>query len=580
MALEEWIRAHGMTCDDAHRATHLSLTGGKYRVPHVLLGDFQRAYVEDAKRGVPLFLVERRSFPHFQPYIDIDIRVQADVAAKPSAFVQFATSACSIITKYVSSTSICLVSPPLEDKRDTVKWGVHIVFPAVVVDLTNMILLVLACRKSREWIDLITSVGADPTAAIDMEVYKNATLRMPFSDKPLVCPICPFDHSVRMDASRMINQRIADADTDVSPTSSLRIPFLSDEQNRALDRVLSTNCSLVRRVRERGLDALKAAMRDAAAESRSPDDSRDSCDMTIESEQVDWRTLFVQSASEALCVPSSVCMAALDGMSSSQWMQKASARALVHRQIDSHAHMCTRGYVQQMRPYRLGFCMDADGRVSKEQTLAASADPLRVLQWACIRNIDVTEVWTASSPDAADLAAAEHMSAQSFEMRDPSVPRMLIGGVNDGNSAVLVKHSNEYNRIVALIRSCINFTMFVPLWIRRKHSNGSFVVATDPTCPCARSCLNLKQRDHHQSRIYFEVHRGAVLQKCTCRKEDVDDRVTKKPCHKFSTKVYALDESDVKALFSDDAVFQVETDGSKSTAARKRKRVAESSAVK
>jgi hypothetical protein len=565
--MEEWIRTFGLECDDPSAATHLSLCGGKYRIPHRLLDDFQRVYADEAQSGMPLFIVERRSFPHFQPYFDIDIKVPTAVASTAGELTKFCVAATAAITAAMERlcgpenyTSVCLMSPPLPCPAGLSKWGVHIVYPHVAVDLYNMIVLAHKISADEAFRGAV-SPFCDPALAIDMEVYKNATLRMPFSDKPIACPICPFDHAAKMDASTLINTRISELEADRTSEHAIQIPHLSPEENAALETVLRHNHGVVARIREIGKQRLELALRECreSAEADEPD-------VAPAASAAAWRAAFVKCASAALCIPPAACMMALDGSA----VLAGSARSLVQRQLDSHSHICTRGKIPQMRPYRLGFFMDAKGVPMRDATVRASKQPLLVVQAACIRNIDVTAVVSVrAGPSAAESRLAAAAVANSFETRDPSSPKMLIGGVTDQNSDALAKDSSEYNRIVSMIRMHSSFYSFVAQWIRRRRESGTFVVAADPACPCARACQNLRGRAHHNSRVYFEVSRGGVFQKCMCRKRDVADRVSG-ACMAFSLRVYSHDDRDAVVLFGPDANFQFDGDakrGAKRTAA-------------
>jgi hypothetical protein len=577
--MEEWIHRYGLSCKDSATATHLSMCGGKYRVPHRLLDEFQRTYAAEAEAGKPLFLVERRSFPHFQPYFDIDIKVPAEIASVQGEMTKFCIATAAAITITMRKvcgtfdyTSICLMAPPMAEAGDMFKWGVHIVYPRVSIDLHNMIILVQKVTANEEFVAAV-SPFCDPRTAIDVEVYKNATLRMPFSDKAIPCPICrKFEPARRMELNPIINRRIAGLEASAASAAAgcIQIPHLTPEENAAFDAVLRHSHSVVSRIREIGRKRMEDAIRECDEETGRADVCALDADVLLESSSASsaaaWRSAFIKSASAALCIPPAACAAALDGVA----IMAGSAQSLVQRQIDSHAHLCFNERLQQMRPYRLGFFMDAFGKPMREATMRAAEQPLLVVKAACIRNIEVTAVIAVGvAPSPAEARLANAIVSNSFETRDPSAPKILVGGVSDANSDVLESDSSECCRIVSMIRMHAPFYSFAPQWVRRRRDTGAFVVATNPACPCARACQNLKNRAHHNSRIYFEVNRSGVAQKCMCRKLDVTDRVAG-PCLGFATRIYTHDQADVAALFGPDANFQFCTDAQPGARAPKR----------
>jgi hypothetical protein len=572
-AAESFVHQHGFWCSDAAASTHTSMVGGKCRIPPAFADAFHRACAADALEGRSNFFIERRSFPLFRPYFDIDLTVCEERAGEMSQFVlQLAESICVSLHSFCAPLDaslcaadsatmfrcVCLVASPATQGAGRVRWGIHIVFPNVQITIRNMIIMAKRVSDSERVQRVFESVGSSSASAIDTAVYSTGSLRMAFSDKASMCPIC-----AKPPVAQSRDTLTALSRAFVSGDARLDIVGLDDDENAMVARVLTRSSAFVESVRRKGRALLMDAIRESEMDATDAPSDVDSDDSSHARES--WRDLFILCAEKALCVPPAVCAAALDSVSrkreesgrSSEFIMAGSQRAIFSRSIDLHREICIRGKMPQHRPYMLAFAMDGNGVVMRDETRLCAENPERVLQNSSIRAIDRAICEIVCEPGhPSDAIDAERLAARAHEARDPSQPRMLVGGLNDLNSDILDPASSNACRIVSLIRTCANFVGVRADWIRRKRDGAVFVLAVDPACSCARSCLNLKNREHHRSsRVYFEIRSAGIFQRCTCRKSDVADRETGKPCALFSYKIGSLDQSDRTELFSKQASF-------------------------
>ena len=164
-------------------ATHVLMDGGILHVPETEVEEFHRAYIEAINFGSKLYVVEQKT-DRFKFFVDLDYKAPEKLSDED--LNQF----CSIIDEVVGSN--CLVARAQvrqvkgEDGQPTLKSGVHLHWPTVIVDRTRALNL-----RSK----IIESLGPGPwDKVIDASVYGGSGLRMLWSHKkPSGDPYVPLD---------------------------------------------------------------------------------------------------------------------------------------------------------------------------------------------------------------------------------------------------------------------------------------------------------------------------------------------------------------------------------------------------
>jgi Prim-pol 4/Herpesviridae UL52/UL70 DNA primase len=153
-------------------ATHVLMDGGILHVPETEVEEFHRAYIEAINSGSKLYVVEQKT-DRFKFFVDLDYKAPEKLSDED--LNQF----CSIIDEVVGSK--CLVARAQvrqvkgEDGQPTLKSGVHLHWPTVVVTRTQALNL-----RSK----IIESLGPGPwDKVVDASVYGGSGLRMLWSHK-------------------------------------------------------------------------------------------------------------------------------------------------------------------------------------------------------------------------------------------------------------------------------------------------------------------------------------------------------------------------------------------------------------
>lgn len=158
--------------------THLLLDGGTLSVKEADENDFYKAYVRDLLNCESLFIVEKKTTPHFRFFVDIDY-----VDDETPLDVQ---KVCLELHRIVN-LGPCFIARahPRETSKGT-KYGVHIVWPESVVDkpMANSLRLQILRELGDEAWEKI----------IDASVYSGSGLRMIWSlkNEPGSTPYVPW----------------------------------------------------------------------------------------------------------------------------------------------------------------------------------------------------------------------------------------------------------------------------------------------------------------------------------------------------------------------------------------------------
>ena len=153
-------------------ATHVLMSGGILHVPDSEIEEFHRAYIDLINSGSKLYVVEQKT-ERFKFFVDLDYKAPDKLSDED--LNQF----CSIIDEVVGSK--CLVARAQvrqvkgDDGQPTLKSGVHLHWPNVIVDRTRALNL-----RSK----IIESLGPGPwDKVIDASVYGGSGLRILWSHK-------------------------------------------------------------------------------------------------------------------------------------------------------------------------------------------------------------------------------------------------------------------------------------------------------------------------------------------------------------------------------------------------------------
>lgn len=198
-------------------STHFSLVGGKWEIPPKHHNEFLRLYATVLQKteyphAPVVFFVEKKT-PIFRMHFDLDI-VQATAASATQLldWTRLFTSTCktyypdlnaSATASESDNTFVCYISKAATTKRvkgwtrdvvDSIKTGVHLIWPFLLVDQIQALYLREACIAAAklQWGE--RTAPANPWAdMIDESVLLKNGLRMVGSDKSQPCKTCSGD---------------------------------------------------------------------------------------------------------------------------------------------------------------------------------------------------------------------------------------------------------------------------------------------------------------------------------------------------------------------------------------------------
>jgi hypothetical protein len=147
---------------NSKNVTHLLLDGGTLSAKE----GFYEAYVRDLLNEEKLYVVEKKTSPHFRFFVDLDYVGEAELD-----FERVCKEICEIVK--LGSCMIAKAGPRKSEKGGT-KYGVHMIWNESVVDkrIANSIRL-----------KILDEFGPDWEKIIDASVYGGSGLRMIWSYK-------------------------------------------------------------------------------------------------------------------------------------------------------------------------------------------------------------------------------------------------------------------------------------------------------------------------------------------------------------------------------------------------------------
>lgn len=168
--------------------SHVLMDGGCLSVPFERLDEFYDKYIEAVRAGEKLYVVEQKTDPAYNFFVDIDYK---DVRALTIEEIEDVSKIiCDKARSLGGKDAIVSVAPPKAASSNKVKTGIHINFPNFVVNQTSA----LAARE-HVIVALCTAkggMGVDWDKAIDQAVYgdvsgrkrsRGSGFRMPWSHK-------------------------------------------------------------------------------------------------------------------------------------------------------------------------------------------------------------------------------------------------------------------------------------------------------------------------------------------------------------------------------------------------------------
>jgi hypothetical protein len=168
--------------NNAANLSHVLMDGGVLSVPFDKLNMFHEKYVEAARRGEKLYVVEQKS-ERYNFFVDIDYKSEEPLGLDD--IKDICKIICDKVKRHGGRDCIISVAPP-KPCGDQIKTGIHLNWFGLVVDQVSAVAL-----REHILIALLTSKGdVEWNQVIDASVYGSATrktkgsgFRMPWSYK-------------------------------------------------------------------------------------------------------------------------------------------------------------------------------------------------------------------------------------------------------------------------------------------------------------------------------------------------------------------------------------------------------------
>ena len=202
--MKKWISKNTCWTKDNERATHTFMDGGKITIPDGKMESFYQMYCECVRAGEKLTLIEQRSRPTFNFFLDVDFladhEMPQDVFDDLCRFVRTVVNNKDTIIACVTET---------KTKNNLLKTGIHIHWNRIVdeKDVPTYI------KKIN---DHMTVIHPQYTwdKIIDTSVYNGGGLRMKWShkyeNKLFTAPYVPvLEYSYKQNECRVIPKGIS-----------------------------------------------------------------------------------------------------------------------------------------------------------------------------------------------------------------------------------------------------------------------------------------------------------------------------------------------------------------------------------
>ena len=168
------------------------MDGGCLSITSDKLLSFQEEYVRAVKSGERIFVVEQKSRPGFNFFVDFDYKTtEALLMSEGEEIVKII---CNKVRNHGGRDCLVSASPPKDAGNGKTKYGIHLNFPGLVVDqmsavtLREHILCALYTMKpsSYNWDQIIDRA----VYGCPIKKSKGSGFRLPWSYKKAKCPVC------------------------------------------------------------------------------------------------------------------------------------------------------------------------------------------------------------------------------------------------------------------------------------------------------------------------------------------------------------------------------------------------------
>ena len=202
--MKKWLTRNHCWTKDGEKTTHTFMDGGKFTIPVDKLESFYQIYSESVRAKEYLTIIEQRSRPTFNFFLDVDF---LDDKPMDDDMCDYLCRFCRSVISDRDNIIVCMSKPKI--KNDLIKTGIHIHWNHVVHedDVDQYIRKITTAMAKKypdyNWNDII-----------DTSVYRGGGLRMKWSHKyenkkytvPYV-PVLEFSH--KQNEKRMIPQGIS-----------------------------------------------------------------------------------------------------------------------------------------------------------------------------------------------------------------------------------------------------------------------------------------------------------------------------------------------------------------------------------
>lgn len=177
--------------------------GGKLHVPPDQYDAFLACYANGLRKNEKMYVIELRTSPLFKWHADLDILLPNEISQ--SQTMQILPIIQAVLAEYLcisGKNKLKLLGLSVESKKKedgTVKSGLHIIAPNIVVSVEDCVAIQELCIQRLEGSITLINTWAD---AFDTSVYKGSGLRMLGSRKMETCKCGETGETRRIDSGR------------------------------------------------------------------------------------------------------------------------------------------------------------------------------------------------------------------------------------------------------------------------------------------------------------------------------------------------------------------------------------------